>query len=31
MSIEALEQRKVLLPYLDKIEYINYQLQYDLL
>lgn len=30
MSIEALEQKKMLLPYLDKIEYINYQLQYDL-
>lgn len=27
MSIETLEQKKVLLPYLEKIEYINYQLQ----
>lgn len=28
MSIETLEQKKMLLPYLEKIEYINYQLQY---
>lgn len=27
MSIETLEQKKMLLPYLEKIEYINYQLQ----
>lgn len=30
MSIEALEQKKILLPYLDKIEYINCQLKYSL-
>lgn len=28
LSIDALEQKRVLLPYLDKIEYINCQLQY---
>ncbi|DAZ92449.1 TPA: hypothetical protein N0F65_000233 [Lagenidium giganteum] len=27
MSIDVLEQKKMLLPYLDKIEYINYQLR----